>query len=236
MVMLAAISIQCNGGAGSDPTDDVPQDSDSTLFRIAVLPTDECRPLLIAQQHGMFDTLGFTVRLDTFLSAMDADTALLSGHVQMLVTDSVRLAYLNTLTGGDLVPVVVDTLRLSMMMTAQSRVKSTKSLKEKIVAATRQSALAHFAAATMKGIGLKAEDLNCPQINDIDLRSKMLGLEQFDGAILPEPWATRAEEQGARRITTMQAPLMRMAVRKEVLNARRHDIDKITEAYWSARE
>lgn len=237
LVVLAAISIQCNGGAGSDPVDDVPQDSDSTLFRIAVLPTDECRPFIIAQQHGMFDTLGFTVRLDTFFSAMDADTALLGGHVQMLVTDSVRLAYLNTIRSVETIrPVIVDTIRLMMLTTPASRIKSTKSLKDKIVAVTRNSALDLFADQTMQAVHMKPEELNRPQINDISLRADMLCLAQYDGAILPQPYATYCTGQGAICIATMQRPLMRVAVRSSVLGSRKADVDKIVSAYWQAKE
>ena len=60
----------------------------------------------------------------------------------------------------------------------------------------------------------------------------MLNLNQYDGAILPEPFATQCEEQGAYRINSIKAPLMRVLVKKSVMKKRKDDIERIKEAYW----
>lgn len=205
-------------------------------FRIAVLPTTECAPLAAALQHGLFDSTDMEVRLDTFLSAMDADTAFIRGWVQMMVTDTFRMAYLNTIIqGATIKSVITDTLHLSMLTTKSSRIKSTQSLKDKIVAVTRNSAIDRFADRTMERAHLKPEGLNRPQINDITLRASMLNLAQYDGAILPEPFATQCEEQGARRIAVMQEPQMRVVVKSTDERKHKADIQKIVDAYWQER-
>jgi hypothetical protein len=63
----------------------------------------------------------------------------------------------------------------------------------------------------------------------------MLNLNQYDGAILPEPFATQCEEQGAYRINSMKAPLMRVLVKKSVMKKRKQDIERIIEAYWRVK-
>ena len=63
----------------------------------------------------------------------------------------------------------------------------------------------------------------------------MLNLNQYDGAILPEPYATQCEEQGAYRINSTNAPLMRVLVKKSVMKKRKHDIERIKEVYWKAK-
>lgn len=212
------------------------KDSDSAVIHIAVLPTEECQPFYVAQQRGLFDSLGVEVKLDTFLAAMDADTAFMNNQIQLLVSDSLKARYLNSIVKGDsILSILTDTLRLSMMTGKPTRIKSISSLREKIIALTRNSALDYFADKTMDKAGIKREYLNRPQINNIALRADMLNLNQYDGAILPEPFATLCEEQGAYRINSTKEPLMRVLVKQRVMKKRKHDIERIKEAYTIAK-
>jgi NitT/TauT family transport system substrate-binding protein len=180
--------------------------------------------------------LGVEIKLDTFMAAMDADTAFMNNKVQLLVSDSLKARYLNSIVKRDSIQsIITDTLRLSMMTGKPTRIKTISSLKEKIIAVTRNSALDYFADQTMDKAKIKREYLNRPQINNISLRADMLNLNQYDGAILPEPYATQCEEQGAYRINSTNAPLMRVLVKKSVMKKRKHDIERIKEAYWKAK-
>ena len=212
------------------------KDSDSAVIHIAVLPTEECRPFYVAQQRGLFDSLGVVVKLDTFMAAMDADTAFMNNKVHLLVSDSLKARYLNSIAKRDsILSIITDTLRLSMLTGKPTRIKAISSLKEKIVAVTRNSALDYFADQTMDKAKIKREYLNRPQINNIALRADMLNLNQYDGAILPEPFATQCEAQGAYRINSIKAPLMRVLVKQGVMKKRKHDIERIKEAYTIAK-
>ena len=212
------------------------KDSDSAVIHIAVLPTEECRPFYVAQQRGLFDSLGVVVKLDTFMAAMDADTAFMNNKVHLLVSDSLKARYLNSIAKRDsILSIITDTLRLSMLTGKPTRIKAISSLKEKIVAVTRNSALDYFADKTMDQAKIKREYLNRPQINNISLRADMLNQNQYDGAILPEPFATQCEEKGAYRINSIKAPLMRVLVKQGVMKKRKHDIERIKEAYTIAK-
>jgi len=212
-------------------------DSDSNVLHIALLPTEECRPFYIAQECGLYDSLQITVKIDQFMAAMDADTAFMNGEAQLLVTDSLKQRYLNQLLSNDtLVAIISDNLRLSLLTNQATRINSINSLKERIVAVTRHSAIDYFADQTMDKAKIKREYLNRPQINNIELRANMLNLNQYDGAILPEPYATQCEEQGCIRIHTASQPLLRVVIRKSVLKKHRDKIDKVVEAYQKAKE
>ena len=213
------------------------KDSDSAVIHIAVLPTEECKPFYVAQQLGLYDSLGVEVKLDTFLAAMDADTAFMNDKVQLLVSDSLKALYLNSIVKRDsILSILTDTLQLSMLTGKPTRIKNISSLKEKIIAVTRNSAIDYFADKTMDKAGIKREYLNRPQINNIELRAYMLNLNQYDGAILPEPYATQCEEQGAYRINTLKEPLMRVLVKQHVMKKRKQDIERIKEAYWRGKK
>ena len=221
---------------GSVDNEKEAKDSDSAVIHIAVLPTEECKPFYVAQQLGLYDSLGVEVKLDTFLAAMDADTAFMNDKVQLLVSDSLKALYLNSIVKRDsILSILTDTLQLSMLTGKPTRIKTISSLKEKIIAVTRNSAIDYFADKTMDKAGIKREYLNRPQINNIELRAYMLNLNQYDGAILPEPYATQCEEQGAYRINTLKEPLMRVLVKQHVMKKRKQDIELIKEAYWRGK-
>ena len=212
--------------------------ADSSAFKIALMPIKESEPFIIADSCGIFDSLGVHVRLVPFESAMDADTAFTNGNIDILVTDSLKAAFLNG-NPDSLHILLHDTLNLSLMTSKTARIKDVKNLKEKIVAVTRNSALDYFADKMMLSAKLKPEELNRPQINNLSLRASMLDQQQYDGAILPEPLATECEKNGAKRVVTAEklgiGRLLTIVVRKKFYNEHKDDIDRIMEAYRQAR-
>lgn len=226
----------CSCQCGSFDKEEDSRDSDSTVFHIAVLPISECEPFAVAQECGMFDSLGIAISLDTFYAAMDADTAFMNGDVQMLVADSLKAIYLNKLISGDsITTVMTDSLHLSLLTSSQSRIIKTSSLKEKIVAVTRNSIIDYLADRTMRQAQLKPEELNRPQINNIPLRANMLMLNQYDGAFLPEPFATECEEGGANRIARYDEQQFRLLVKKSTMKTDRQTVEGIVAAYKKAK-
>lgn len=208
---------------------------DSSAFHIAVLRTEECHAFMYADSCGLFDSLGVNVVIVPFESEMDADTAFIKGWAQMEITDSVRMSYIQTLcTSDSIISVMSGDLKLSLIMSAKSRVRKISSLKEKIVAITRNSALDKFADKITEKAGLKHEELNRPQINNIRMRAQMLMRAQYDGAILPEPWATQCVDSGAILVTTTDEiyPMrFQLIVNDSIFNCQKDNINKILTAY-----
>ena len=62
---------------------------DSAALKIAVMPTLDCLPLFVAEDHQLFDTI-VDIRLKAFTAQMDCDTALINGRVEGSITDIVR--------------------------------------------------------------------------------------------------------------------------------------------------
>ena len=233
LFLTVVLYMFCSCQYGSSTTTDKDgKDSDSLVVHIAILPVEECNPFSKAMRCGVFDSLGIEVQLDTFTSAMDADTAFVNGKVHLLVSDAIKAKYLQTLITDDTVrSVITDTLHLYMMTAKDSKIKSIHNLKERIIAVTRNSAVDCFADKTTDKAKIGRDYLNRPQINDIALRAKMLNLNQFDGAILPEPFASQCERQGAYRIASFKEPMMRVLVTEKTYKKYKKTIDKIKEAY-----
>ena len=227
MLLLSA----CTHAPTETPTDDI----DSTALRVAVLPTVECLPFYVADEYGIFDSLDVNVRLLTFEAAMDADTAFQHQDADVLVSDLVK-ACLWRSQGQPVRIVAGNALNLHLVTTKSARIKALKSVKEKIVAITRHSAVDFTADRLLASVKLNSEELNKPQINNIALRTSMTNQQQYDGAILPEPYASSCVMHGANRIGSSEqvgcaAQMLAVIVTDSIQTKRRTDIDNLLKAY-----
>lgn len=234
ILMILAVGLMacmaCQNGAQEQEEVDA---YDSTAMHLAVLPSMECLPFYVAEQCGIFDSLGLKMQLVTYQAAMDADTAFVNGDVDGTVSDIIKANILRA--GGDSVRIVMaHDLDIILMTGRKARIRKTESLKEKIIALTRNSALDFTADKILEGVKLTTQDLNKPQINDLRLRCNMLQQEQYDGALMTEPYASMCEAKGAVRVTStrkMRLPLAAVIFREKTIKEHRTEIQLLVKAY-----
>ena len=215
-------------------TEKVKMDTDSTALKLGVLPTMECLPFYYAGSIGIFDSLGIDVKLVTFEAAMDADTAFVNGCIDGIVTDLVKECIWRG--NGDTAHVaMVGDLRLWLVTAPKARLLKAESIKEKIIGITRHSSVDYFADKILESVKLQSTELNKPQINNLRLRGLMVDQDQYDGAILPEPYASEAVARGAKRLTGTEdvklTNLLCVLFNDSVSQVRKDEIQKIRKAY-----
>lgn len=215
-------------------TEKVKMDTDSTALKLGVLPTMECLPFYYADSIGIFDSLGIDVKLVTFEAAMDADTAFVNGCIDGNVTDLVKECIWRG--NGDTAHVaMVGDLRLWLVTAPKARLLKAESIKEKIIGITRHSSVDYFADKILESVKLQSTELNKPQINNLRLRGLMVDQDQYDGAILPEPYASEAVARGAKRLTGTEdlklTNLLCVLFNDSVSQVRKDEIQKIRQAY-----
>lgn len=215
-------------------TEKVKMDTDSTALKLGVLPTMECLPFYYADSIGIFDSLGIDVKLVTFEAAMDADTAFVNGCIDGIVTDLVKECIWRG--NGDTAHVaMVGDLRLWLVTAPKARLLKAESIKEKIIGITRHSSVDYFADKILESVKLQSTELNKPQINNLRLRGLMVDQDQYDGAILPEPYASEAVARGAKRLTGTEdlklTNLLCVLFNDSVSQVRKDEIQKIRKAY-----
>ena len=190
----------CGGNAAGDGAADSTFVDDT--LRIALVPTAEAWPLMVAAEEGWLDTLAVPVQLLPFPAAMDADTAFCRGWANAELTDLVKAVTWRA-RGDSVRAVLWCDLQLTLVATPEAKVKKLRALQDKVIAMTRHSALDFMADRLLARANLNEKALNRPQINDIYLRQRMTDQRQYDGAILPEPYATRARVGGGTQIAVL---------------------------------
>ena len=209
--------------------------ADSTYLKIGLIPTSECLPFLVAEHYGIADSCGLKLRTYLYDASMDADTAFMNGVVDCVVSDLVKLSVMES-RGEQVSAVFGGDVHLSVVVSRQSRLSDIKNLKDKIVSVTRNSVVDMYADKMLSDARLASTDLNKPQINSLPIRYGMLLQNEYDGAILPEPWASMSVKQGCRRLASMSSiesldKMNAVVFRDSVISSRRPDIFRLINAY-----
>lgn len=173
---------------------------DSLALKIGVRQTIDCLPAFVAADDGICDSLGVDVRLWHFSSMLDCNEALKNKKLNGAFTDVKRVEYLNNRYALGLQSMKRFDTRWQLMANKMSRLQSVKQLKEKMVAMSRNSATDYLCDRMADSVRLGSDKLFRIQINDVDLRLKMLLNNELDAVWLTEPQATVARNRGANML------------------------------------
>ena len=163
---------------------------DSAALKIAVMPTLDCLPVFVAKECHLFDS-AVDIRVKRFAAQMDCDTALLRGRVEGAFTDLVRAERMIK-SGMPLKYVSSTNADWLLIGNRQSRVTQLKHLDDKMLAMTRYSATDMLGDLAVDSARLKSERVFRIQVNDVNVRLKMLENNVMDALLLTEPQATQA--------------------------------------------
>ena len=164
--------------------------ADSAALKVAVLPTLDCLPLFVAEERQMFDT-AVDIRLKRFSAQMDCDTALQRGRVELAVSDLVRTERMATM-GLRLKYLTATNAYWLLIGNRNQRITELKHLDDRMVAMTRYSVTDLMGDLAVDSAKLKTERVFRIQVNDVNIRLKMLENNEMDALLLTEPQATQA--------------------------------------------
>ena len=166
------------------------QREDSAALKVAVLPTLDCLPIYLAEDHEMFDTVA-DIRLKQFTAQMDVDTALLNDRVELGVTDLVRAERM--MKQDSLIEYLTATNAYWQLISNRvARITDLKHLDDKMLAMTRYSVTDLLGDLAVDSANLKPERVFRIQINDVNVRLKMLENNEMDALLMTEPQAAQA--------------------------------------------
>ena len=163
---------------------------DRMALKVGVMPTLDCLPVFLAYDDSLFSRQGVDVHLRYYTAQMDCDTALMHGRVEGSVTDLVRGAYLKK-KGTDLSYPIATNAYWQVISNRKARISELKQLSDKMIAMTRYSATDYLATLAIDSAKPKY-DVYRVQINDVNIRLRMLLNNEMDAMLLTEPQAAKA--------------------------------------------
>jgi len=166
------------------------QREDSAALKIAVLPTLDCLPLYLAEDHQLFDTV-VDIRLKHFTAQMDVDTALMNNRVELGVTDLVRAERMMK-KDTPIEYLTATNAYWQLVSNRVARITDLKHLDDKMLAMTRYSVTDLIGDMAVDSAKLKPERVFRIQINDVNVRLKMLENNEMDALVMTEPQAAQA--------------------------------------------
>ena len=166
------------------------QISDSLALKVATLPTLDCLPVFVAKERQMFDT-AVDIRLKRYTAQMDIDTALIRGRAEGAITDLVRAEKMIK-EGTPLRYAAATNAYWLMLSQRQLRITNFKHLDDKMLAMTRYSVTDMLGDIAVDSAKLAPERVFRIQINDVNIRLKMLENNEMDAVLLTEPQASQA--------------------------------------------
>ena len=163
---------------------------DAEALKIGTLPTLDGLPFYVAEEEQLFDTAAH-IRIRPYNSQIDAEAALISKKIECCMSDIVRAQHMNR--KGTPVHYLTTTNAYWQLISSRSaRLTQLKQLEDKMIAMTRFSATDYLSDLAVDSSKLKQEQVFRVQINDPNIRLKMLLNKEMDAVLLTEPQATTA--------------------------------------------
>lgn len=204
LLLFVLLLASCNAGSEKDEATTIEDASaDSTAIHLALVPGMDCLPFYVADGLHLDDSLGIPIRITTYMSGIDADTALMGRTVIAGYSDTQRASY-HTRRGQwrGLRPLWQCDERYQLLASPKTRIRTLAHLKGKMIATERFAVSDFWIHEALKSAGIAYDKTYHPQIGDIALRTSMLIAGQIDAAMLPSPYAEWAISQGCRNLYT----------------------------------
>jgi NitT/TauT family transport system substrate-binding protein len=170
-------------------------------LRVGVLPDADSLPLLVAEDEGLFAAEGAEVKLVSFKTAVERDSALQAGAIDGAVSDLLAVA-LAAQAGFDLRATSLTDGRYGILVAPGSSVASLGGLAGKSVGISSNTIIQYAAEAMLERGGVARADIKCLAVPKIQLRMELLLAGKLDAACLPEPLLSVARAKGARLLAS----------------------------------
>lgn len=196
---LAVLALSGTGVAGCQAK------PEEARLRVGLLPILDALPMYVAEVEGFYREQGLEVELVLFASALERDAAIQAGQLDLLLNDLVSAALLSK--DGDRVRVIRlayqgnPVLPMMLILAAPtSTIRAPADLRGVPIAVSGNTVIEYSTDRMLEAAGLAPSDIQKTEVTKIPVRAEMLAKGQVQAATLPEPLASLAISQGARRI------------------------------------
>lgn len=179
--------------------------AEASSIRIGVLPILESLPFIVAQERGLFQSSGLKVEIVSFASALERDSAIQSGAIHGAIHDILGISLLRskeipfTIVTNMTVPTSKKDLFV-VLASPGSGLKGIEELRGSEIGLSSHTIAEYVTDSLLSIKGLKIDEVKKVEVKKIPLRFQMLMEGKVKAATLPEPLASLAIFQGARKL------------------------------------
>ncbi len=192
VIMLAALAAGCAPQAPKGPA----------TLRIAVLPILDGLPLYVAEQEGLFSQENLKVEIIPVGSGPERDQLIAAGQADAMINEMVSVLFFNK--DGVKVQVVryaraasSGAALFSILAGKDSGIATPMDLKGQPLGISDGTVIAYLTERMLAAEGLAVSDLQTVSVPKLDARLALLNSAELKAAVLPEPLASLAVQQGA---------------------------------------
>lgn len=180
----------------SNTTNEANNKKELQELTIGILPDLDSIPLVIAEQNGYFEESGAKIKIETFSSAKDRDSALQSGNIDGAISDMLAAAF--AAEGGFDVKMTSKTDgSYKLLVNGDKGIDSFNKLKGNDIAISENTIIEYATDMMLKEGKLGSGDVKKVAIPQMPVRLEMLQNGKVAAATLPEPLASAAMKNGA---------------------------------------
>jgi ABC-type nitrate/sulfonate/bicarbonate transport systems, periplasmic components len=187
------------------PEDNQTSKSVDKEVKIGVLPIEDNLPFYVAEKDGLYAQAGVKVKLVSFASAVERDTALQAGQIDGEVADMVAVALLKKIgTDVKIASIGLGATpkegRFAILSSPKSTIKDAAGLKGASLGISQNSIIDYVSDKMLIDKGVQLNDVKKMSIPKMPVRVDMLLSDQINAACLPDPLAALAQAKGAHLI------------------------------------
>lgn len=179
--------------------------AEAGTIRIGVLPIVESLPFIVAQEKGLFRSSGLTVEILSFASALERDSAIQSGAIHGAIHDILGLSLLRS---RDIPYRIVTNMTLPtskkdlfvLLASPDSGLKTIEELRGSEIGLSSHTIAEYVTDSLLSLKGIRIDEVKKVEVKKIPLRFQMVMEGKLKAATLPEPLASLAIFQGARKL------------------------------------
>lgn len=179
-----------------------PTPAEIPTLRIAVLPIIDTLPLYVAQQEGLFASQGVRVEFVPVGSAPERDQVLAAGQADGAVNELLSVFFFNkeTIQMQAVRYALVPTLsspHFFILASSQSGITRPEELKNVPIGVSQGTIIEYVNEGILTGQGLAPEEIQTIAVPKIADRMTLLASGELKAAVMPDPLAALAVQQGA---------------------------------------
>lgn len=206
-------------------------------LRIGLMPAMNSAPLVVAERAGFFAREGVAVELELFTSQLNRETALQAARIDGTISDLINAV--QAWARGFPMRVTSASQGVFSLLAAPSAgpasLAAWKAAGRKVPTGLLENSTVYYVAErALERAGADPATIELVPVPQVPARLELLVAGKVEAAVLPEPLATLAVRQGARRLADSPADDAASGVilfREPVLRERADDVRAFYRAY-----